>query len=371
MTSGGAPGRDDVPRRCRADADLPAELPGESARQRDARRPGHGAAVGERAAGRGRDPARAVDRRQPQRAVHRLLRDARGGLLPRARTCAGRRRRQARAPLLRLRRPELDVRRRQRQHRVLHRPRGAAARGPPGRDRRRAAAVLHPRRHRHAPPRVDPEGCAAREPRDPLRDPSRRRARPAREPGARLDLERQPGSDRADVRQRSAERAAARRRHPLHLAGALGREPEHADHLADRRCARRRQRLLRRDAVDPGGREAERRVGARAVDRRGAAGGSDARGAGGARRARRRSEGAGGGRAARGVGLLDPDRDRRGLRRRGRRRRARPGRAPRKSTRASRRRSTACGAVRRWRRSSTARSQRPGSAPIRRAATRR
>ena len=69
--------------------------------------------------------------------------------------------------------------------------------------------------------------------------------------------------------------------------------------------------LVRRDAVDPGGREAERRVGARAVDRLRAAGGADARRAGGARRARRRPEGAGGGGAARRLGLLDADRHRR------------------------------------------------------------
>ena len=47
--------RDDRSRATRADADLPAELPGEPARQRHARRPRRGAARGERAAGRGRD----------------------------------------------------------------------------------------------------------------------------------------------------------------------------------------------------------------------------------------------------------------------------------------------------------------------------
>ena len=70
--------------------------------------------------------------------------------------------------------------------------------------------------------------------------------------------------------------------------------------------------------------------------------------------ARRRSEGAGGGGQAARLGLLDADRNRGGLRRErrpasGRRRRRR------RSTRASRRRSTASGAARRWRRSWTGR----------------
>ena len=75
------PGGDDVPRLPGAHADLPPDLPREPAGKRHRRRPRHGAAVGERAAGRRRDEARAADRAEPERAVDRL-RDPRGGLLP-------------------------------------------------------------------------------------------------------------------------------------------------------------------------------------------------------------------------------------------------------------------------------------------------
>ena len=52
-----------------------------------------------------------------------------------------------RAAVLRLRRAELDVRRRQRQHRLQDERRDPAPRGPPGRHGGRTAAVLHPERN--------------------------------------------------------------------------------------------------------------------------------------------------------------------------------------------------------------------------------
>ena len=150
-----------------------------------------------------------------------------------------------------------------------------------------------------------------RRPRDPVRDSSRRRARPAGQSGARLDLEREPGSHRADLRQRCAERASARRRHPLRLAGACRREPQRPRDEEDPGCARRRHRVLRRDAVGASGREAERRRGARARDRGGAPARADARCLLGPLRPRRRSEGAGGGGPAARVDFSTPTGSRR------------------------------------------------------------
>ena len=72
-----------------------------------------------------------------------------------------------RPAVLRLRRAELDVRRRQRQHRLQDERGDPAARGPPGRHGRRTAALLRPERDRRQ--RVDRRPDAGRGPGHPVR----------------------------------------------------------------------------------------------------------------------------------------------------------------------------------------------------------
>ena len=268
------PGGDDLQRCSQADADLPADLPRQPA--------GNGTAddlvvvpPSASVPRLGRDAARSTDRRQPQRPVHRLLRDPGARLLPgssRAGDDGGGEAGPATSTSAR---------------RTGCSPTTAAtSRTTPitscrcARISRRASstgcAVLHPRRDKDAAPRGgSPPGRGP----ETMRSRSRSSPTPSSISSsipARLDLEREPGSDRADLRQRRPRRASARRRDPLRLGRALGREPERPRHEAGRR-ARRREDLVRRAAVGAGGRGAERRGGARACDRVGAAARPDAR----------------------------------------------------------------------------------------------
>ena len=204
-----------------------------------------------------------------------------------------------------------------------------------------------------------------------LRAPPLRRDGRPRQPEARLDLECEPGSERPDVRQRPAERAPARRRHPLHHARSLGRQPQRAGDEAPAGDARGRRRLVLGDDVDPGGSEAQRRRGAHALHHGRPARGPDTGRSAGPRRPRGGPEGAGGGRPPRGLAVLDADRDPGGLRREPIRSGSGSRRPRRRSTPASPRRSTASGAVARWRRSWTARSRPVASAASCREAIRR
>ena len=154
--------------------------------------------------------------------------------------------------------------------------------------------------------------------------------------------------------------------------------PGHSDGNRNARVTRRIQEELDRgrhlvlgDDVDPGRSEAPRRRGAHAVHHGRSARGPDSGRTAGARRARRRPEGAGGGRPPRGLAVLDADRHPGGLRRERFLRVPAAADARRRSTPASPRRSTASGAVARWRRSWTARSPPVASAASCREATRR
>ena len=113
---------------------------------------------------------------------------------------------------------------------------------------------------------------------------------------------------------------------------AQHRHPRPARHRAAARADGRRVRYRRGQQADPGGRRAARRAVLRPIRR---AGVRERQGGGGASRAgrvRRRPPPRRGGGAVAALGLLDPDRRPRGLRRRRPRPRSRPA-SPRRSTR--------------------------------------
>ena len=260
------PGRDDVQGQPGADADHPGDLPRQPARQRDPRRPRRGAAGGRRPCGDGRRPApqqRAADQRDRDhrivRAVHGLQRDPRDRLLPLAR----------RAPTTSPRRSTRSATSTS-ARRTGCTPTTAATSATRRAPRSRCARTSRPARSTGCRRTSSANGTGGNEwiptraraggPGDPVRDPARRGDGRAGQPGARLDLERQPGSDRPDVRQRPAERAAARAAasatsRPVTPTGTATR----GSPRGSRSALGRRQRLVRRDAVDPGRREAARR----------------------------------------------------------------------------------------------------------------